>query len=432
MELRHLVYFLCGFIVLYGMHLLCKKMFPEKAKPSFRALALFLFFVIDYGLYCTLSIPYLFVLFSFLTYLFVTIAYSRGLKRKNFLIAFVLLALGISSELLAAYLVDLFMGSLAEMRPENLLIAALIIARLIFLLGILVMTKLIRYQKAEEVALSVPGLMLLLPALSIGLVLYVFRLAEFDQYSIRGSGSLGAILAVLSIVWINIVSFLLFDRQSHAFQMERETEDLKNTIQIQQEHYNGEMEKREEVRKVRHDYKNFLLALKADLESEHLQEAMHIIDEELKNDMLNGLPQSGFYALDAVVGSKAAIAQKVGIRIVPEYRLECIPNIISTDVCVMIGNALDNAIDYLRDHTECGKQIELDIAYQKGVFNMKTRNRVKEDIDIKDECDIKTTKQEDGHGYGLKSISHIAQKYGGKMILTCKDEMFECGVVLYC
>ena len=42
------------------------------------------------------------------------------------------------------------------------------------------------------------------------------------------------------------------------------------------------------------------------------------------------------------------------------------------------------------------------------------------------------SKQEDGHGYGLMSISHIAQKYGGKMILTCKDEMFECGVVLYC
>lgn len=432
MELIHLVYFLCGFIVLYGMHLLCKRMFAEKAEPLLRGLALFLFFIIDFVLYCTLSIPYLFVLFSFTTYLGVTIAYSRGVKRKNFLVAFILLALGISSELLAAYLVDLFMRALSEVRPENLVIAALIIARLLFLLGILAMTKLIRYQKSEEVTLSVPGLMLLLPALSIGLVLYVFRLAEFDQFSIRGSGSLGAILAVLSIVWINLVSFLLFDRQSHAFQMERETEDLKKTIQIQQEHYNGEMEKREEVRKLRHDYKNFLLALKADLESEHLQEAMHIIENELRNDMLNGLPQSGFYALDAVVGSKAAIAQKAGMRIAPEYRLEGIPNILSTDVCVMIGNALDNAIDYLRNHKECSRRIDLSIVYQKGVFNMKTRNKVLEDIVIKDEGYIKTTKQEDGHGYGLKSISHIAQKYGGKMILTCKDEVFECGVVLYC
>ena len=97
-----------------------------------------------------------------------------------------------------------------------------------------------------------------------------------------------------------------------------------------------------------------------------------------------------------------------------------------------IGNALDNAIDYLKDHTECTKRIDVDIAYPKGVFHMKTRNHVTGNIDIKDEQDIKTTKKEDGHGYGLKSISHIAQKYGGKMILTCKDELFECGGILYC
>ena len=42
-----------------------------------------------------------------------------------------------------------------------------------------------------------------------------------------------------------------------------------------------------------------------------------------------------------------------------------------------------------------------------------------------------TTKQNAGyHGYGLKSIQHAAQKYGGSMTLHAKDHWFTLQVLI--
>ena len=397
-----------------------------------KRLALLLAFVIDFLLYLTVSVPYLFALTGFLIYFGVTVVYSRKVSYKNFLTAFLFLALGICSELIASHLVVFFMRLMAQENSENALIAALLIARLLFFLMVIVAARWIRYQKGGESLSQMTVLTILLPALSIGLVLYIFSLAEFDHRSILDAGSLGAVLAVLAIVWINLVTFWLFNRQFRLYQIEKEADALRMTVQVQQEHYNGELEKREAIRKVRHDYKNFLLALQADIRSGHVEDAARAIGGQLESDFIDSLPQSGFYALDAIAGYKAAMAEKKGIRLIPEYHLEGQPEIRSEDICVMIGNALDNAVEYLEVHSECRQEIDMYVVFKSGVFSVKIRNEVSEPVPIRNGREILTDKKDEGHGYGLRSIDYIAQKYHGRLILVYKDRTFECGALLYC
>lgn len=425
------VYVLCDFIVLYSMHVFCKKLFDGRNRvKQFLSLAVFL--LIDCLFYFMVSVPYLFAVVSFILYVGVSLGYSRRISYKNFLTAFLFLIFGICSELVASHLVVFVMRLLGQEQQENMLVAALIVARLLFFVVILLATGLVRYQNKAEKLPAAARLVVFLPILSIVLILYVFSLAQFNHKSLMGAGSLGAVVSVGAIVVMNIAVFWLFDRQFRIYQVEKEANDLRMTIQVQQEHYNGEMDKREALRKMRHDYKNFLLALRADMENGHVEEALKAIAGELSSDGMNTLPQSGQYAIDAIVGNKAAVATKRNMRVIPEYHLMGNPTASSEDICVLIGNGLDNAMEYLECHPDCDQHISIKIVYDKGVLNISIRNQVQDTIEIKDGREIKSTKQTDGHGLGLKSMDYIAQKYGGRLILSCTQGIFSCGVILYC
>lgn len=426
------VYFACNFIFIFGMHLFYAKMFPANEKKWIRRLALILFLFVDFALWLGISNPYLFPILSFLTYFGVTIAYQIRINYRNFLAAFLILAFGITSELLASYLVSYCMGKAGVTETESVLVAALISARLFFFLMTLLSARLTLYQKEGGPMRYVAVLATLLPIISVVLVIYVFSLAEFDKNTILDAGSLGALISVFAIILINLITVWLFDRQSRAYQMERETQALRKTIQVQQEHYNGEMEKREAIRKIKHDYKNFLLAIQADLASGKEDEAQKVIERELEGDAVSDFPQCGWYALDAIVSYKEAVAQKMGIHLRPEYYLEAEPAVASEDICIMMGNAIDNAIEYLSAHPACSKEIRIHVRYEKGVLNIKVGNEVEEAVAVSDRRFCASSKTGEGHGYGLKSIDYVAGKYGGRLILSSHERYFECGVLLYC
>ena len=432
MQISDIVYLGSNLIFLYGMHLFYEKMFPEGGERRVKVLTLLLYFVIDFLLYRMISVPYLLPLTAFLTDFCVTAAYNRRISYKNFLAAIMVLVIGICGELLASHLVVFFMRLMGREDSENALIAALIISRLLFFFLMIIASGWIRSQREKVTLTPVSVLTASLPVLSIGVILYVFSLAEFDHRSILNAGSLGAVFSVLAVIGINLATFWLFDRQLQMSQIEKEAENLRRTVQIQQEHYNGEMKRREAIRQIRHDYKNFLLALQSDIASGHIEDAARSIAGQLENSFMDSLPQSGFYALDAIAGHKAAMAEKKGIRLIPEYRLEGTPEIRSEDVCVLIGNALDNAVEYLEAHLECRQEILMHVVYKEGAFSVKIRNEVSEPVRIRDSREVLTEKKGEGHGYGLRSIDYIAQKYHGRLILVCRDSVFECGALLYC
>ena len=419
-------------IFAYGIHVFYERFFSVKEKKWFMRMALALFVAADFLLWENISDPYLFPVASFLTFFGVSLAYQRKISYRNFLAAFWILIFGICGELLASYLTAFFMREISKATPENALVAALASARLAFFFLALLAAKLIRHQKEGERVRYVSLLAMPLPMISVGLIIYVFSLAEFDQDTILNAGSVGAVLAVLAIVWINLITVWLFDRSAHAYQMEREAQALRKTIQVQQEHYNGEMEKREALQKMRHDYKNFLLAIRTDLAAGREEEAIKVIDGELENTVAKGSSQSGWYALDAVVNYKEVAAGELGLRFQTNYYFETEPAVASEDICIMMGNALDNAMEYLEAHPGCSRDIRIYLRHEKGVLNVKVGNEVEGLIEVTDRRFCASSKKEEGHGYGLKSIDYVAGKYDGRLILSSREGYFECGVLLYC
>lgn len=112
--------------------------------------------------------------------------------------------------------------------------------------------------------------------------------------------------------------------------------------------------------------------------------------------------------------------------------MESEPEVASEDICVMLGNALDNAMEYLTIHVSCSREIHVRVRYEKGILSIRVINEVEEAISVAEKRFCKSSKTGEEHGYGLKSIDYVAEKYGGRLILTCDNRYFECGMLLYC
>jgi len=431
-DANDIVYLVCGLLVLYSIHLFLKVFFEPKDASILQILVLSFFFVVDYVLMKTVTITYLFPIFSFLLYFIVSLAYSKRLGLKNVWFAFIALVFGICSELIASYSVSIAFQNNLLVHEENAFPVALIVARFVFFLLFLLAIRFGRLKDRNKNKYFQPFIMIILPILSIVLVLYVFSLAEFRSDSILDSGSFGAFCSVLVIIVMNLVVFWMFDRQARLNQIEQDAYFLKETVRIQQEQYNEEKNRQDIIRRIKHDYKNYLISLKADLLSNHYDEAIGSIERKLDEEAFHSLTQSGWFPLDAVIAYKNATAVKKGISIIPQFALEGFPQISSEDVCVTVGNALDNGIEYLTVNKNCSREIKIRAAYKKGVLHFQLTNEVCEPIEIRNGNHIVSTKKEGDHGYGLKSMQLIVEKYGGELLLTCDANEFMCDILMYC
>ena len=98
------------------------------------------------------------------------------------------------------------------------------------------------------------------------------------------------------------------------------------------------------------------------------------------------------------------------------------------DICVLLGNLLDNAISAARQTD--AKQINLNIQPQDTYVSIVLANSIKADI-LADNPTLETTKQKkNGHGYGIKNIRKVVQKYHGLIRFYEDSGMFISDILL--
>ena len=102
-------------------------------------------------------------------------------------------------------------------------------------------------------------------------------------------------------------------------------------------------------------------------------------------------------------------------------------NFSSTDLSVLIGNALDNAIECAKK-VEGKKIIDLSISINGGQLIFAITNPIDKKIDVNK---LKTTKNDSiNHGYGIFSMKRIAEKYNGDVVFFSTEDTFKTIIYL--
>ena len=131
--------------------------------------------------------------------------------------------------------------------------------------------------------------------------------------------------------------------------------------------------------------------------------------------------------LDVMLTTKERAGADRGITFTAVADGSLLSGMSSMDIASLFGNALDNAIEATSKLPKREQRlIKLALYEQNHFIVIRVENyydsRLKKDA----EGNLRTTKRDDQHrhGFGVKSIRHIAQQYGGEVTIRTEDHWF--------
>ncbi|MDR1753693.1 MAG: ATP-binding protein, partial [Eubacterium sp.] len=215
------------------------------------------------------------------------------------------------------------------------------------------------------------------------------------------------------------------------YAVKEENRLLQSQIDSYQYQFEQIKESQAVISRIEHDIEKHLLALKLDLKNAQPREAELKIDALIGNLRLaENVADSGYTDMDAILNYKAMQASAFGIRMTCDLRLPYTLNINTTDLAVILGNALDNAIEACKTAESSMREISIAIKYDKHNLSMTITNPFTGEIKTDAAGELITTKSKGRHGIGLRSIQEAAEKYNGLTDITAENNRFTLKILL--
>lgn len=232
------------------------------------------------------------------------------------------------------------------------------------------------------------------------------------------------LIAAILLIIANLLILSVIDKQEIYFRTTERLRFAEAHIKNQVSHYSELYAQQESLKKFKHDSKNFYTSLLSILETLTVQDAIKYIKDKIKLDVYeNNTINSGHPVIDAIIYSKNLYAQKNEASINANIKITTPIFIDELELGVLIGNALDNAIEAIQNlENDISKIISLNIFSTGEMLSIEVSNPTSCNIDVKN---LKTTKKDKHlHGYGLDGIEAITKKYNGNLSVRCENKVF--------
>ena len=180
----------------------------------------------------------------------------------------------------------------------------------------------------------------------------------------------------------------------------------------------------------RHDYHNHIQSLKGYLSLNKVEQMKNYLNElETDLDSIDTLYHSGNLQLDSILNAKLAIAEKGQIRIHCDASIPPQLHVSDLDLCVILGNLLDNAIESCRMIKDPDERfIRVYIGILKKQLYISITNATSETV--KQRTDHYFTTKRGDHGHGLKRVDQVVKKYDGYLNRQNEPGIFATEIVL--
>ena len=187
-----------------------------------------------------------------------------------------------------------------------------------------------------------------------------------------------------------------------------------------------------EMRGWRHDYHNHIQTIKGHLalgQSAELDAYLMELEKDL--DQVDQLIKSGNLMLDAILNSKLTLARGHGIPCDAVAKADADLAISDVDLCVILGNLLDNAIEAnLQISDPEARFIRVYIGTFKEQFYISVSNAVLGKLAKDNAGSFPTTKLSQRGGQGLKRVDLTVARYGGYVNRQHETNVFATEILL--
>lgn len=185
-----------------------------------------------------------------------------------------------------------------------------------------------------------------------------------------------------------------------------------------------------QIRGWRHDYRSHIQVLKAHA-AQGDWDALRAYLDELETDLaaVDTVVKTGNPMADAILNSKISLARSKHIPVQADASVPVALRLSELDLCVILGNLFDNAIEASMALPEDKRLIRVYIEMKGPQLYISFTNFTAGGKRSKREGRFRTTKGE-GHGFGLVRIDAIVERLGGYLSRNSEDGAFTTEILL--
>lgn len=385
-----IIFLATGILQVYEIDILCKGFFKEQRTNRLQS------YVAYFITYCLISFPYLLfnipvlnTVCSFLGIIVTAITY-KGTVKKQIVSMFLFMATMCLSEGIVSVGVGVFTPELFR-QNEYYSLTGTVCLPIVQLVVVLLLRNFSNIRDGEHISAVYWIISIFLPISSIVMFYLFCRNITHNDVAI--------ITCVIILIVINVFVFYLYDEVAKNYKLESKSRELELQTKYQEQQLKTMNDSVEKIRALKHEFKKHFSMLETLSESKNYEELNKYLQE--------------MYEKDIKVDTEIVLLEKLDISFY--------------DFNIILGNLLDNSIEAAEQTEE--KYIKIYITYRKHKLNIEIHNTTNNKVDMNN---VKTTKKDTvNHGYGIKNIKEILNKYESVYDAEQDGNMFKTKMCIF-
>lgn len=235
------------------------------------------------------------------------------------------------------------------------------------------------------------------------------------------------IVIIIMTITSNVLMFKMFFKVIDTLSDNYEKEMLLQEAEAKEQYYKEVEKSSREVQKIKHDFKNMLLAICGSYKeknkiSDEIRKIIQELDESDKKIYTSNV------VINTIINNKIGQAEKLNVKTEANIKVSKVVSLDYKEAGILLGNILDNAIEACAKINKGERWIKIDMIHQKNTLFIKVCNsKTKEPVNIN-----KSSKRDvHNHGIGVSSIESIVKKHDGYAEFKDKGKEFEVSLSMY-
>lgn len=238
-----------------------------------------------------------------------------------------------------------------------------------------------------------------------------------------------SIVIVVCLISINFLLFFILFQFAKENKIKMNNSLLKIQMENEQRKLQDSIRWSTEVETLRHDLKNHLFCISEYIKNQKQQDALRYI-EQITAKVQRDVPHYIFTehpTLNAILDLKRMECAEHQIDL-KCFIMEKIPTFDEVDLCVILSNLLDNAIE--AEQNECKKEIRLSISIAGNYMHITIQNLISKSVLHSNKL-LKTSKPDTKlHGFGIQSVTETVERNDGMMDFYEEDCWFVADIMV--
>jgi signal transduction histidine kinase len=191
----------------------------------------------------------------------------------------------------------------------------------------------------------------------------------------------------------------------------------------QYEHYAASKENMEFLNRRYHDLKYQIDIIRAETDAEKKAEYLNELEKGIQ--IYESEYKTGNRVLDVLLSAKARFCVENGVNFTCVADGALLGFMSVMDICSVVGNALDNASESAMRLPNAEKRlIKMALYVENGFTVLRFENYTEDRPVFENGLPLTSKSDKKNHGYGLKSMKSIAEKYGGVLSARVENNWF--------